>query len=142
MSKAKWDICPLIGISKKALGRSDYANNQGEFNHDKYPLSDCDLLDVRSIAHAAGYSRVDNFLRAVEKDMETNPSSPAIHLHRLEGDNEKTLIYATHTTSAEWGGKNLRRVGEERQKTGKKITDVSGGSATDISDAPPPRKRW
>lgn len=121
MSRDKWKRDPLTGISVKKLRSTDYANHYGEFK--AHEFSGCNLFDVRSIAHAAGLSRPDNFKRAL------TDTSSHFHLHALKDDDGKVLSYATHVDSAFAGGESYRQAAKARMFAGKKPTDVSSGSA-------------
>jgi hypothetical protein len=114
MSRGQWKRCPITGIPVSQLPQGS------EFDKSKFP--DCNLFDVRSIAHAAGFGKqVNNFYARVL----TDPSSP-LHLHSLRADNGSALSYCTHTDSAIAGGENYRLTALNRKLAGKKWTDVSG----------------
>lgn len=103
--------CPLTGLPMTGKARNslvrlpdDLQTTDGQFKPEAF--SGCNLFNVRSFAAAAGYGDVRHF---VEKVL-TDPSSP-FHAHPIATETGRIVGYATHTTSAEWGGR------QHRQKT-------------------------
>lgn len=101
--------CPVTGLpmtpkSRDSLSKlpEKFLKDDGTFN--AATLGDCNLFDIRSIAAAAGYRDVRYFIAKVFAD----PSSP-FHAHPINCDETgRVMLYATHSNSADWGGREFR----------------------------------
>lgn len=129
MSKGKWPRELVTGILEKDLP-DKYLNMDGVFDTSSY--SDSDLLGDRNIAAALGL-RPDKF-----QEMISSPGSH-FHAHQINAENRtvigdiahagRVIGHITHTDSAQAGMESYRDAARERMVSGKKPTDVSGGSA-------------
>src|SRR5215813_2743977 len=122
MSKGPWKKCPLTGMSRAKLGRSDAPlTDDGNFEPAFWP--DCDIFDIRSFAALCGFADAAHFENVV-----LTTSGCPIHFRSVGPPTER--IYGTHTSSARAGGEIWRsaQLSAAQTRGHASAFDVSSGS--------------
>lgn len=141
MAKKSWRRDPHTGLP---IGRDptteipldrlpeEYLTDAGDFDRSAFPGPSCDLFNLwailGAIATVARFPNVYDFKRRV-----LAPCSSYFHLHQIVDDDGKVLGYVTRTNSAQEGARIYRAAKRARQLAGKRVTDVSGGSGTNLA---------
>lgn len=137
MAKKSWHRDPHTGLP---IGRDpttgipldrfpeEYLTDAGDFDRSAFPGPGCDLFNLGAIATVARFPNVYDFKRRV-----LAPCSSYFHLHQIVDDDGNVLGYVTRTNSAQEGARVYRAAKRARQLAGKRVTDVSGGSGTNLA---------
>lgn len=111
MSKGKQIRCAITGERKSVIDDFDELYRKADGTFDPSVDSDCNLFNVRSIAAAAGYSDWryfrDNLLTGTSSTWHVR-KIPFTVVRSADGQKERVIVYATHSDSAEAGGKLYR----------------------------------
>jgi hypothetical protein len=130
MSRGQWKKCSNTGIPLHVMVRAaeEFLTFEGEF--DPGQLGRCDLFDVRSISAAAGFKDHRYFSKTVLRHPESPFHTQQVELSDERGNDLATVI-ATHTNSAEFGGKMWRELQRKHAVERAKYSQIS--SATECN---------
>lgn len=130
MSKGDWKREPITDIPVMQI--PEHYLKDGVFDTSSY--SDSNLFGDRNFAAFLGL-RLDKFQEMISVGSH-------FHTHPIKAENGSVIGNITHVNSATWGyEENYKPAAKQRMLAGKKPTDVSFGSETEISGTLLPKRR-